>query len=329
LCLDKLMEHTQTPKKIIVGRKPAGPSVTDRTLILPDVYVDSTETVNVSGVPVTVMFADIFTLYGVVVIPYFWDGLLFKMMREKNLPPEGVEDVLFQQNTEQIIETPSYIAGIEKFILYHYDKDSHRLEDDFETMARLCSPGSKLIFPTFGVRNGVTFFNVASRIFYSMISCLTSETSELKKLGGITIATPFDQSQDSSSTRVIKHLFNLITIYEKTVNEPQCIICRDMRRNVILNCGHRIACARCILDIGQSHSRCPLCNVPITSIYPCYTVTDMISCPCGEGHTKAGKIFVPCGHYNVYCSECEDHHLDEKTCPICQEEIMASVKLFQ
>jgi hypothetical protein len=325
------MEHPpiQSQKKVFIGRAPPSAVVTERTLILPDVNANSSETVSINGVGITVMFSDIFTLQGVVVIPYFWDGLLFGLMREKNIPPEGTAPIEYPPYTDSIVEIPSYLDGIGKFILYHYNNTNHRLESDFETIGSKCTAGNTLIIPTFGARNGVSFFNVASRIFYSLVSCLTMDTSELRKLSAIIIATPFDQSQDSSSTRVIKHLFNLITIYEKTVNEPQCIICRDMKRNVILSCGHRIACARCMLDIGQHHSRCPLCNAPITSIYPCYTVADMTDTPCGEGHTKAQKIFVPCGHYNVCCLACESQHLSAQKCPICNEEIVASIKLYQ
>jgi len=156
--------------------------------------------------------------------------------------------------------------------------------------------------------------------------------SELKKLRDIVITTPFDNNQDSNSTRVIKHLFNLMTVHEKTQNEPECVICRDMKRSVILNCGHRVTCARCILDISKSHNVCPVCMTNITTIYPCYTIDDMSHqlCQCGQSKKDAplsGFVLVPCGHYNVNCHNCEKKLANK--CPVCQENIMATIKLYQ
>ena len=319
-----------TQKKIYTGRAHGHQNIRDGTLILPDITADSTESLTLHGVKVTVLLKDIFEIKNrsVVVIPYFEDGLLFNRMKEINVPPEGTE---ITYPMAQIAEIPSYVDGISKFILYHYDRSNHRLEEDFERLGEFCQPGDTLVLPTFGTRNQISFYDVASRIFYGLLGCLTIDDSHLRKLTEIIITTIFDNNQDSNSTRVIKHLFNHMTIYEKTANEPECVICRDMRRNVILNCGHRIACARCILDISKSHNVCPVCNTFITFIYPCYTITDMSDqpCACGQDKPKSGHIFVPCGHFNTTCSDCEHQHLDTHQCPVCHEYIMGSVKLYQ
>lgn len=303
----------------------------DGMLILPDITADSTESLTIHGVKLTVVLRDIFEIknQSIVVIPYFADGLLFNTLKQRNKPLEGTE-ITYPMSSIGAI--PSYINGIARFLLYRYDRTKHRLEEDFECLGQLCQLGDTLVLPTFGTRNQVSYYDVASRIFYGLISCLTVDTSSLRRLTEIIITTPFDNDQDSSSTRVIKHLFNLMTIYEKTVNEPECLICQDMKRSVIFNCGHRIACTRCVLDISKTHNVCPVCQTPITSAYPCYAVTDMSSQPCqcvSPDRPKLGHIFVPCGHYNATCSACEQQHLETRKCPICREVIMGSLNLYQ
>ena len=314
------MAAAAVPLKIHVSRANQG-EMGERILILPDVTAETSESIIVEGVNITVMLKDIFTVSGAVVIPYYADGMLFNLMEAKNQPPSGQTITCPDGNIGTI---PSYVTGISQFILYRYDKDAHRLEADLETIGALCTPHEQLVIPTFGIRNGVTCYMVAMKIFYSILSCLSTETSQLRKLDNIIITTKFDQS---SSTRVIKHLLNLFTIHKLSHKEPECIVCRDMKRSVILSCGHRILCTRCSMDVAQN--RCPLCNQINIRSYPCYTVTDMTETPCGQGHTKSGKIFVPCGHWNVCCLECEPKHLTAKKCPICQEDLLASIKLFQ
>lgn len=312
-------------KQVYIKRGGGIPGVSEGTLILPSVNEDQSETLEIHGVKIIVMIKDIFSIRGhsVIVIPNYRDGILYNMMRDLNVDVSG-------NMISNIIETiPSRCEGIINFILYNYDREKERLDDEFEEIGKVCPPGSDLVLPTFGTRNGVSFFKVASRIFYGLLSCLNNERSSLRNLGSIIITTKFDPNQDASSMRVIKHLFNLIAIHEKTQNEPECLMCCDMKRDVILNCGHRIACARCILDIKKVHNVCPLCHIPITKMYPCYTVTDMSQHVCGEGHIKAGKIFVPCGHYNASCLDCESIALTDGKCPICQENIMTSIRLYQ
>lgn len=311
--------------------------IADGTLILPKIDKDTVVTFEYKGVKIIFMLMNIFDVkegtqyvsgHVITVIPNYRDGILFRLLAQNNTPTDG-SDLVYQYHSPLLAEVNSYINGISKFILYNYDRNNHRLDNDFEEIASLCKHHDTLVLPTFGTSNGVSFFQVASRIFYGLISCLNNEDSEVKKLENIIVTTIFDEDQDNSSSRVIKHLINLKTIHEQTNNEPDCIVCCDMKRNIILNCGHRIACSRCLFDIRRTCGLCPLCKQTITVMYPCYTIIDMTYIPCGDDHIKAGKIFVPCGHYNSTCIECETQHLTAGKCPICHENIITSVKLYQ
>ena len=127
----------------------------------------------INGVSITVMLKNIFDIRdqdrgSVIVIPYFADGLLFGLLQELNKPPEGTE-INYPSPFNKISEIPSYVEGISKFILYRYDNTNHRLEDDFEQLAQLCQPNTTLVLPTFGTRNGVSFYDVAFRIFMDLL----------------------------------------------------------------------------------------------------------------------------------------------------------------
>lgn len=299
--------------------------ITDGTLILPPVTEDHVETLEIHGVKIVVMIKDIFSIRGqsVIVIPAYRDGVLYNIMEHLNGDTPG------EFISPAIMRIPSHCEGILNFILYNYDRNQERLDDEFEEIAKVCPPGSDLILPTFGTLNNIPFFKVASRIFYGLLTCLNKSDSFLHRLNRVIITTKFDPNQDNSSVRVIKHLFNLMAIHEKTTNEPECVVCCDMKRDVILNCGHRIACARCLLDIKRINNKCPFCDALIVKMYPCYTITDASQHVCGEGHVKAGKIFVPCGHYNATCLECDAKDVTSGKCPVCHENIMTSLHLYQ
>lgn len=300
-------------------------------LILPPLTKGESKEITIADVNIVVTTGDdLFEYKGNtnLVIPYFEDGMLFTKMKEINKIPEGhnIDSLLTQEN---VVRFPSYVTGINQFILYRYDKTMNHWEQDLEKIATLCQDGSILVLPTLGVRNGVSFFDSASRIFYGILACFSNENSPMKKFSKIIVTTKFSENQNQSGVRTIKHLFNLLTIYQKTKDEPECVVCCDMKRSVILNCGHRILCARCTLDIRRQNSGlCPLCKTQITRVYPCYTVTDVINTPCC-GKPKSGTICVPCGHYNATCHDCDKKVEETHNCPICHEYVSIVLKLFQ
>lgn len=306
-------------------------------LELPDINQNSRKSIVVNGVEIIVMVEDIFMCKNnsVVVIPNFNDGILFNHMIDLNTnPPDkpSIDDCL---KNEKIYTIPSYIDGIKTFVLYRYDRGNHRWESDLEVIGGLCQSGDTLVLPTLGVNNGINYHEVASRLLYGLIGCLESPQSELHKLHRIIVTTLYNPDQNNSSMRVIKHLFNLMLIHEQSRQDLDCVICMSQKRNVIFNCGHRITCSRCVKDIMNSSSHmCPICKQVITSIYPCHTVIDFsdkkcaCSCKCDDKSNKSGKVLIPCGHYNVFCTACEQHCSDGK-CPICSEEVTAMVKLYQ
>lgn len=262
-----------------------------------------------------------------IVIPSYPSGALYQRLRYLQ-PEQTITPIADNIKTET-----SILEGIHQIIHYQYNRSNNKYESDFEQMGLLCPSNSNLVLPTFGTNNQLSFYEVASRIFYSLITSLSSESSSLKKLSNIIIATKFDDSetnemQNYSSVRVIKHLFNLINIYQLTTNEPTCIICFDMKRNTILPCGHRITCTRCLFDIMRNQGTCPICHAVIAHSYPCYTVKDASTFTCG--HTiKSGSIYIPCGHHNATCAECDQHYNTIHQCPVCQQPIITVMKLYQ
>ena len=315
--------------KIQTTRSSNSDNDTDGTLILSEVNQSSCKSITIDGVKITAKFGDIFENHNtaVVVVPNFSGGMIYNKMCQINHPIDAKVEIPY--NSQSIYTVPSYIHGIKQFILYRYDNTTQHFEADFEKMASISQKDEILVLPTFGTRNGMTFYQVATRIFDSLITCLRNPDTSFKQLGGVMIITPFDSNQDSQSSRVIKHLFNLMTVEEKSTNEPDCLICYDHKRNAILGCGHRIACERCIMDTSEIVKQCPLCKQNISRSYPCYNVIDMSSHDCGHTDSKSGKIYVPCGHYNATCDQCDTKAVADKRCPICHDPIMASIKLYQ
>ncbi len=209
-------------------------------------------------------------------------------------------------------------------LLYVYDKTQHRLEDDFEQLAKLCPDRSTLVFPTIGVNNGINFHKSAFNLFYSIVSCLETETSELRRMSKIIVMTLFDANQDYGGTRAIRHLFNLINVRNGIANNKTCAICVSSKVDTILDCGHYIMCSRCLVDIVKIGNCCPICKKQIQHAFPCYSVSEIQSC----SHTsdKEKILCIPCCHLLESCDACKRNITDK--CPICNEDIVALLPFF-
>lgn len=331
-----VVHHSNQPHQSSVSSS----QVPDREiLILPDILPSDTKTIVVNGVEITVKMGDIFDQQNAthggncsVVIPGIFGSVLYSRLMDLNGFPHQMQ---ITHESPHLGLIRSRIPGIKRFIIYEYDWRKYRLEDDLIRMARMSEPGDTLILPTLGVNNGVDYSKVADRLFYGIIDGLSMPDSSLGQLSQVVITTLFDPDQDHSSTRVIKHLFNLmnIYIYQNQLNQPECIICQTMKQNIIFGCGHRIICQHCLQDfLAQNNHLCPICRAPIRQTYPCYLVYDhseQVCSYCHQSpltHAKSGEIFLPCGHYNVACRGCSPSV--PSSCPVCSQTIIIKLKLY-
>lgn len=295
-------------------------------LVLPQAVETDQKEVVVSGVPVVAKFGDIFQVENdkwIPVIPNFWGGIL----RNKLIELSGKE-YEYVNEKYQLVETG--ITEMPRAIMYIYDRESHRLEEEFEEIAKLCPEGTTLAFPTIGVNNGLNYHTSAFNMFHSIVSCLETEDSHLRKLAKIVIITIFNSDQDNNGVRTIRHIFNQMNIYNGTRTNKMCAICASAKVDTLLGCGHFIMCARCYVDIKHLGNVCPICKTVITELYPCCTVTDATEFACcqAEDKHKVKKICIPCCHVNVACQECDKHVEEHMHCPVCKEEVVAYLPFF-
>lgn len=310
-------------------------------LILPSVNETDYAEVVIANRQLFVKFGDIFTPDGdnwIPVIPYFGGGALLNEICNRSKKDFTMEVI----NKYQIVETG--LPNIPRVIMYSYDKDKTRLDDEFEEIAKICPEGATLIFPTIGVNNGMSYHTSAFNLFYSIVYCLENETSNFHKLSRIGIVTLFNANQDNSGVRTVRHIFNLINIYNGSKTNKICAICAVAKIDTILSCGHCILCARCCKDCQRITNKCPICRQDIKYAYPCVNVSDQkdFECCCNfqlmvdrensalhEGkELKVKKICIPCGHYNVACPQCDSILKTELKCPMCHEEVIEYLNYY-
>lgn len=294
-------------------------------LMLPPAKITDSASVKIGGVEIIIKFGNIFEAEcanWIPVIPNFYGGVLKGELEGRCGKELNIDAKYFSVDTG--------LPEIPQALLYIYDTMTQRLEEEFEELAKMCPDGSTLVFPTFGINNGMSFHESAFNIFYGMISCLETENSPMRKLSKIVIMTLYNEDQDNGGTRTIKHLFNLVNVYNGIMTNKTCAICASAKVDTIISCGHYILCSRCLIDIDTFGRKCPMCRKDIQYDYPCYITFDSQEYKCCMEHhsEKEHKICIPCGHFNVACGDCGKHIDDTKICPICNEEIFAYIPFF-
>lgn len=295
-------------------------------LLLPPANPTDSVSMTINSVEFQVKFGNLFDAESpnwIPVIPNFHGGILREALA-------GKTRMMYTDYTTKCQLVDTGIPTMPHAILYIYDRSSHRLESDIEELASLCPEGSTLVFPTIGVNNGMSFHESAFNMFYSVVSCLEGGSPNISKLSKIIIMTLFNANQDNGGTRTIRHLFNLVNVYNKTSTNKVCAICASNKVDTILSCGHYIMCSRCVIDIRNIGNVCPICKQPLQFAYPCYTTEDAHDHACCQEHTteKEMKICIPCGHFNVACHACGDHIESTKKCPVCEMDIFAYLPYY-
>jgi hypothetical protein len=320
-------------------------------LDLPVAKPEDTETMEVSGLTITARFGSLFEGLGhwVPVIPHYKTGVIYNRWLE--LHRAATRDRMREESSGDIEVIPEpeiktigqrvSVSTLDKdrplVILFRYDRAMNKLDEDIEEMASAVPPGTILAFPPIGVNNGMTYFQSAFRLLYSVLACLQNEGSALFKLRSIVFICPFEDD----GARVIQHIFNLMRIHNSTRNEPDCVICATMKEDTLLSCGHRF-CIRCVLSITDHvyPPVCPACRMRIGAYLPCYKLAGCQEFKCckepkGE---KQAFIFLPCGHHSALCTTCHENQLALRTqrvqqqgmeCPVCKEPTCAYMRFYQ
>lgn len=340
-------------------------------LLLPDPLPTDADAVYVCGVRISVRFGDVLTpdegvdpARWVPVVPHFAGGRVYTSWLLQG--GESVGSLALAPNVALApTTTPS---GVRRGILYRYDRARRDWDSDLEAAARGLLTGDVLALPPLGVNNGLSFFESAYRMLYSVLGCLGVGGSALCRLAGVSFRCPFD-GERGLGARTVQHLLNLLRVWRATKDEPLCTVCCLFREDTLLPCGHRF-CARCVMRIADAadrglvtsadadddtRPRCPRCRAAFASHAPCYRIVarpDFYCCEaCGakdgyaEGdyapHTsseappKEPWIFVPCGHHSSLCSKCHAAALSSspsaphpQQCRVCGELAVGYLRYF-
>lgn len=244
--------------------------------------------------------------------------------------PQAAEPQAAQEENDDELD----FSEIELGVLYRYDRTLHKLDQDFSAMAACLPEGSTLAFPAIGINNGMTYYQSAYRMFYSVISCLKLDNNPMRKMSGVVFMAPFVPAsvQSKSSVRTMQHLFNMLKTLRYTEREEDCTICDLIKPDSIMPCGHRF-CQRCVVDVMDSGKcECPICRAKFDHFYPCEKPIDCTDIECckamHEPTAKVKMIFAPCGHHSVYCDACYGEKVRSGVCPICDEPFYAPLPFF-
>jgi hypothetical protein len=84
----------------------------------------------------------------------------------------------------------------------------------------------------------------------------------------IQLTQPFPSYSASSSLQLPPG----ISLIKTSVEEDQCILCYENRKNIIFSpCGHNIACSACYIRLIKPRE-CPVCKQAISSLVGCLNI---------------------------------------------------------
>lgn len=244
----------------------------------------------------------------IIMIPNYRNGLLYKLFNEKNLACNASFQQVFETDNE--IDTcylgKSELINIHHVIYFEYetliDDPSKLFENIFKFMDnKNIINNVNLFIPTFGVNNGIRYFNVSLTLFYGIKSHINDENSLIHKLNEINVVTPYDGGKN----KAIIYLMSLFTYYNTTLTEDDCMICLENKAIILLPCGHRILCFDCMKKIRNDNSICPLCRKDFVTYVECIKVNET-NISCCDNSEKIKNICLPCCHSYSICTACNN-----------------------
>lgn len=286
----------------------------------------------------TITFGDIFNpvlpndiTQWIPCIPYYTDGVIYKLWKMRNGGSVELTSDLNHHATKII----SNIPNIPFAFLFRYDENVGKWDETFKSILDLIPPeiANKvtLIVPTFGTNNGISFHDSAIGIFYGLKNAL--EQNELC-LNSVHVITPFNNDQNYTSCRTIKHLSNMFDIIEST--EPSvkasCLVCMKNTANILLDCGHITMCEGCHAryyndsKIDESEKKCIMCKKIVSNVVQTKYPT-IVKCMCDHLENQSNICYIPCGHTGVMCLNCEDSTENTK-CDLCDTIIESKKRVY-
>ena len=193
----------------------------------------------------------------------------------------------------------SNLIGIPRVVMFHLaEPPTDHLVSTFEAAAYSCQTGDNLALTCFGLTLW-TYRQFATWTFVALRHCLQDTSSVVHKFNNIFVMAP----ANGTCRRPIKHLMHLLTIDKHT---PTCCVCWERTTDVVLPCGHRNLCHRCV----QQLTRCPVCRRNFNVHYDCVLPVLCQGHCCNDAVNI--KLAVPCccalkicaRHYKADCYGC-------------------------
>lgn len=257
------------------------------------------------------MYGDILNLPNdsndnVIVIPYYSHGLLYKLFMEKSLLINSSFVQTFDDDPEILtcFLGKSIIPNIKHVVYFDYQTLLKYPEKLFYNIFKFMSnknilENTNLYIPTFGVNNGLRYYNVSLILYNGIKYHIHTDESLIHKLNKIIIMSPYENGKN----KAIKYLMSLMTYYKISENENDCLICLENKSIILLPCGHRILCYDCAKKIRYDNNICPICRTSFNYFEECINVINVNAACCLNDKQKT--ICLPCGHYNTACVSCD------------------------
>lgn len=299
---------------------------------LPSLAPTAEKTLVIGETTVRVGFGDLFTPestdpnHWVPCIVNMKDGILYKIWGHKN------GSIHITKVQDGFYKVGSKVPGIPYGLMFNYKSDFLTWHEVFEGMAKLMEPNDVMVVPTFGTNNSIKFHDSAFGILMGIRACLENEESELHKLKEIRIVTPYSHDQETTSSRTIRHMFNMIDIMNQSVdseNGKLCIVCMTRPRDIILPCNHMLICKYCEMKfafVTHGPSLCVLCKQSYNTKLDCFPLSSPEYECCDSSNEKTELTYIPCGHTSILCADCESDAVNE--CPVCKTKIEKKQKIY-
>lgn len=272
----------------------------------------------------------------IICIPNITDGVLYRLAWSMN-------GRLIASKTDEApyasLAVDCNIPNVDSIVLFNYSHTVEKWSDTFESIGSVLKLSTTkpniLVVPTFGVNNGISFYDSALGIFMGLRSAL-STSQKLSQLDEIHVVTLYSRNMNDSSCRTIGHLrsmMNLYTKYDKN-GAIECMICTTEHANILYNCGHMVVCQSCDKQLVSVYGyNCMCCQANVIERFKCAPIVEINQLCCSKSLVDKDKkkrlTYVPCGHSQLLCNDCEiDVKSWESKCPECDSIVEKALRVY-